>query len=292
MAGSFTGMGNALFAPLKNILGRFFNLFPTGGTTGGISVGTPAGRKIRLYNSSFGNVIEGDNTLAAGDMFVGGLTGTLYLKANNVNAVKILTNMMIASDGLYGFANATGSVFTSSQDTSSGRIAPAVTGFYGATTSTPGWPQNTAGLSRVTADVPNSTATMANTTGLTATLIAGRKNTGQLVLFCDETVPGEGIKIDLDGSVCTATSFVSGFAATPATSGIDVSVYGVTTTTAIATDLTITTVPTTVTCYVIKFEIVVNAGGTFIPRFAQVSHSSGTATIRLGSYMEIQDSPT
>lgn len=146
---------------------------------------------------------------------------------------------------------------------------------------------SSAGDSRVTGDVTNATATMANITGLSATLIAGRKYCGELVIFADDGTAVDGLQFDFDGGAATATSFVAGIAGTPigATAGV---VYS----TALATDLTITTATTGTIAYIIKFSIVVNAAGTFIPRFSQVAHTTGTATIRLGSYMTLRDSPT
>jgi hypothetical protein len=41
----------------------------------------------------------------------------------------------------------------------------------------------------------------------------------------------------------------------------------------------------------ISFSLVVNAGGTLIPRFAQNAHSTGTATVGLGSYLWVEDMP-
>ncbi len=37
--------------------------------------------------------------------------------------------------------------------------------------------------------------------------------------------------------------------------------------------------------------MVCNAAGTFIPRFAEGSHTTGTATIQLGSYLWLEDMP-
>lgn len=127
---------------------------------------------------------------------------------------------------------------------------------------------------------------MANITGLTATLIAGRKYIGQLVVFASDSVALEGLQIDFDGGTATATSFVAGMIGTPIGATV-----GVAYSTALATDLTVTTATVADIGYLIAFEIVVNAAGTFIPRFSQVSHTAGTVTLRLGSYMRITDSP-
>jgi hypothetical protein len=171
-----------------------------------------------------------------------------------------------------------------SQDTSLFRSAAGVVG-AGTGASVLGWFVD-AGITRVTGDVTNATATMANITGLSATLIAGRKYCGRVVLFASDSTAADGLQFDFDGGTVTATSFVAGIAGTPigATTGV---VYS----TALATDLTNTVVSTGDVCYVIEFEIVVNAAGTFIPRFSQVAHTTGTATVRLGSYMNLRDCP-
>lgn len=152
-----------------------------------------------------------------------------------------------------------------------------------------GWLQNSAARARNTADVPNATNTMANLTDLSRTLIAGRKYTGRLVLFANNSTAAEGLQIDFNGGGATMTSFEAGFAATPPGSGL---VLGTLTTTGIATALTVTTATTGDACYTIEFTLVCNAAGTFIPRFAENSaHTSGTATVRLGSNIWIEDMP-
>jgi hypothetical protein len=60
---------------------------------------------------------------------------------------------------------------------------------------------------------------------------------------------------------------------------------------AIGTALTATTATTAPRVYNIYFDVVVNAAGTLIPRFAEVSHTSGTATVKAGSTSDIRDMP-
>lgn len=148
------------------------------------------------------------------------------------------------------------------------------------------WFQNTAARKRNTADVTNATATMANLTDLTMTLIAGRKYTGRCVLIANNSVGVEGLQFDFNGGGAT----FSAFQATAESSPVGATL-GVSNSTALGTAITDTVVATTDTIYAINLTMVVNAAGTFIPRFAEVSHTTGTATVRLGSYMWLEDMP-
>ena len=151
-----------------------------------------------------------------------------------------------------------------------------------------GWLQNTGGLSRVASDVTNVTTTPANITGLSATLIAGRKYTGKLVLYASVGLAADGLLLDFDGGAGTMTSFQAGITgnAQGATLGVNVS-------TAIATDLTITAMSGTgVNVIEVTFAFVCNAAGTFIPRIAKNADAAGaTLTIAANSFMELQDAP-
>lgn len=151
-----------------------------------------------------------------------------------------------------------------------------------------GWMQNTAGLSRVASDVTNVGTTMAAITGLTTTLLAGRKYTGKLVLFASDATAADGLKIDFDGGTATMTSF-----AAAVTANVQGATLGTSVSSAIATDITATALNgTAVNCIVIEFGFVCNAAGTFIPRQAKNSDAAGaTLTIAANSFMEIQDAP-
>ena len=124
----------------------------------------------------------------------------------------------------------------------------------------------------------NATATMANLADLTMQVQAGQKVSGIAYLFAKNSVAGEGLQFDLGGGTATWTSIEFGLAGTPAGATV-----GVASSTAIATALTCTSVLTTDACYPVAFSGVVNAGGTLIPRFAEVSHTSGTATVEINS---------
>lgn len=154
----------------------------------------------------------------------------------------------------------------------------------GAAAATDGWIIDS-GRTRVNADVTNATATMAAITGLTATLKAGRKYTGYIEVKCNDSTAGEGIQFDFNGGTATMTSFWAG-----ASNPVGSSVAGTVIATSLAGAMNYTTL-TGENLIHIAFSLVVNAAGTYIPRFAQNSHSTGTATAELGSFMWIEDTP-
>ncbi len=150
-----------------------------------------------------------------------------------------------------------------------------------------GWFQNTDGRARLTAPVTNISATLASLTGLTLTLIAGRKYTGRLVLFVNDATAADGLQIDLNGGGATVTSIEFGVAAALA------AVVGVRTSTALATAVTLTALGDTNDVIVeIPITLVCNAAGTIIPRQAKNSDAAGaTLTLRTGSYFHLEDMP-
>jgi hypothetical protein len=152
-------------------------------------------------------------------------------------------------------------------------------------TATEGFLKIPAGERALSADVTNATTTMGNLTGLTINLRAGRTYSFRAVLFAVDSVAGEGLKFDLDGGTATATD-LEAFATLVSTAGT--AFVAALTLTALATDFAMATV-TGVSKVEIEGVITVNAGGTFIPRFAQNSHSSGTATVNRGSYIVVKD---
>lgn len=147
-----------------------------------------------------------------------------------------------------------------------------------------GWLQH-AGLSRVNADVDNASVNvMANITGLSATLLAGRKYTGKLVLYCKNTVAVEGFKCDFDGGAATMTSFRAHGTV------FDTALLLSAQTSALATDFTVVTI-TGDSIAEIHFAFVCNAAGTFIPRAAPVARVTGQTTVYANSYMWLEDTP-
>jgi len=151
-----------------------------------------------------------------------------------------------------------------------------------------GWLQNAGGLSRVASAVTNVTTTPAAITGLSATLIAGRKYTGKLVVFASCATAADGLIIDFDGGAATMTSFQAAV-----TGNVQGATLGTTVSAALSTDLNATALNGTgVNCIVIEFGLVCNAAGTFIPRVAKNADAGGaTLTVAANSFMELQDAP-
>jgi hypothetical protein len=194
----------------------------------------------------------------------------------------ISSGFNLTSSGVYGFVSSTDT--TVAPDTGLTRTAAKVIKVTDGSSGS-GWIQD-GGVSRVSSPVTNITATPAAITGLSSTLAAGRKYAGTITLIAKNSTAAEGLQFDFNGGSATFTNVQFLFTATPIGSTL-----GVTTSSAIGTALTATTATTTDIAYTIYFTCVVNAAGTVIPRFAEVSHTSGTATIGLGSSMILNDIP-
>jgi hypothetical protein len=149
-----------------------------------------------------------------------------------------------------------------------------------------GW-FNYGGTSRVASDLTNATATMAAMTGLSATLIAGRFYFISLAVKGVNSAATEGLQFDFNGGTATATAFWMG-AGILASGGTDV--IGANISTSLAGVINFTTF-TGESVIIFEGFIQCNAGGTFIPRFAENSHTAGTATVRAGTNMVLLDSP-
>lgn len=142
------------------------------------------------------------------------------------------------------------------------------------------------GPSRVATNVTNNTATPSAITGLSATLLAGRKYGFELTLKCSNSTATEGLRFDLDGGATTVTSLAGRLSVDEG----GTTVLGTVVTSALATDLTVTTA-TGETWVTIKGGLVCNAGGTLIPRFAESTTAVGTATVFANSTMRLWDIP-
>lgn len=140
--------------------------------------------------------------------------------------------------------------------------------------------------SRLTADVPKTNATFANLTDLSVTLLAGKKYNGRLIVKCNNTVAAEGVKFDFNGGSATMTAFWAAVGVL-ASGGTDT--LGANVSTSLAGVINYTTL-TGETVLAFDLSMVVNAGGTFIPRFAENSTTTGTATAELGSYLQLFES--
>ncbi len=195
-------------------VGQFFNLFPLGGTTGGIVVrqkgGLAGSKEIQVYH---------DGTRAFADVLSGGLriravngqeyfsvydtSGNLMLvltggsnffgrgslgcnSTDGVNATGIMTNggFIGQSSGYYALTS-TGT--TSSPDTSLYRLAAGVWGVGTGAASGAAWLQNTGGEACLASAFTSSNATLANT-NLSLTVKAGRsyRIEGILVFKCSQ----------------------------------------------------------------------------------------------------------
>lgn len=179
-----------------------------------------------------------------------------------------------------------GSAIDFNADSGINRVAGKVVGFSSGGGSSGGW-FNYAGTSHVAADLTNATATLTNITGLSAPLIAGRFYFVRMVVKCVNSVAAEGMQFDFGGGTATATLFWVG-AGIFASGGTDV--IGSNISTSLTGAITFSTFTGE---SVILFEgyIQCNAAGTLIPRFAENSHTTGTATVRAGTCMTLVDSP-
>jgi hypothetical protein len=155
-----------------------------------------------------------------------------------------------------------------------------------------GWVQQAGGRARVIADQTENAGTL-KSMGLTTdgtnpiSLIAGRKYTGRMVVKCVNSTATEGIQFDFNGGSATMTSFWAG-AGILASGGTDV--IGTNISTSLAGVINFTTF-TGESVVIFEISLVCNAAGTFIPRFAENTSAIGTATVRLGSWLWMEDMP-
>ncbi len=149
------------------------------------------------------------------------------------------------------------------------------------------WPQNTNGHKAVVTPVTNVTTALANLTELSITVAAGQRYTGRIVLPINNALAADGFKLDLNGGTATMTLVEFGFSSAVG------STLGTRTATALNTAITITVLPDTNDLIIeIPVTMVVNAGGTVIPRQAKVADAAGaTLTIRAGGYFHLDNTP-
>ena len=141
-----------------------------------------------------------------------------------------------------------------------------------------------AGIQRVTGDVTNATTTFANITGLSSTLVAGRKYTFSLKVFASNSLASDGAKFDYNGGTATVTNFRVHCTL------FDTALLLSSQATALATAFAQATMTgsSMFECYG-SFEPL--AAGTFIPRFATNTAVSGTLTVFRGSHLLVRDMP-
>jgi hypothetical protein len=137
--------------------------------------------------------------------------------------------------------------------------------------------------SYVSADFSRTSSTaLTSITGLTSTLTAGKAYQFDINLFTTSSGSSGGIQADLNGGTATVTTLIG-----------DSQLFDGTAITARTLPAALTTVlcssasMATATCH-IWGTIVVNAGGTFIPRFAQNTSNATASIVKTGSYMLIR----
>jgi len=140
-----------------------------------------------------------------------------------------------------------------------------------------------AGQSHLSSNGTNATATMA-TTGLSMTLTTGRNYDGECTFFVNDSVAGEGVQVDFNGGTATATDFRAHVKIT------DTALIKSQQVTSLSTAVSVATV-TGDSEIQVHFSFESSGNGTFIPRYAQATHSSGTLTIYRGSFCRAWDSP-
>lgn len=271
IASNIIGIMGGVFGMTLNSLGR--PLFANPIT---VPAGTSSNCGVNFSNEGANSGIYCPTSGAVA--FVGSGTGIFYCVSSSV----------LRLHGNTGFGWPSGDPLSGGNDTGLKRLAASVIGVTQGETAGGGWIQQTAARGFSAADATNATASMANIDGtkLSFNLVAGRKYSGFLSFFASNNTAAEGIQIDFNGGSATMTNFRAGFAGNPV--GVTL---GVNNSTALATALTATLATTADVCYEIAFSFTVNAAGTFIPRFAEVSHATGTATIRLGASLWLEDMP-
>jgi hypothetical protein len=151
---------------------------------------------------------------------------------------------------------------------------------------TTGWIQNSGGVNHVGTAVHNATATLAAVTGISVTLIAGRTYTGRATIKCNNTVAAEGITFDWYQGSATMTSF---WCAMGLLTGSGTDTPGTTISTSLSGTMNYTTI-TGETVFEFQFSFVCNQAGTFALRMASNNPVTGTATVEVGSFIQVEDS--
>lgn len=140
-----------------------------------------------------------------------------------------------------------------------------------------------AGEAYLASDQTNATATLASTT-LSVTLQGGRSYAFKSILYVSDSTAAEGVKIDFGGGTATATNFRTHCTGFDTALGVSTQLTSLTGTASAGTF----TGSGMMECHG-SFEV--NAGGTFIPRFAQNTHAIGTLTLFRGSHLQVFDTP-
>jgi hypothetical protein len=140
-------------------------------------------------------------------------------------------------------------------------------------------------VSTVTSQFDKTSSTsFSSITGLSQTMLAGRTYKFKLTLFTTSNAAG-GIKFDFNGGTATVTSIIAEGYIKQA--GVDVS-PGTSRVTALATTFCNVTAVTAGTV-IVEGYIIVNAAGTFVPRFAQNASNGIASSVLIGSSMIVED---
>lgn len=134
---------------------------------------------------------------------------------------------------------------------------------------------------RVTTQFDKTNTTLGSITGLTANVAAGKTYTLKANLFVDASAGG-GVKVAIGGT-CTATALIAHIKILEDASAAYV-------TTSRVTALASTATAAGATAYYIQIEgtITVNAAGTLLLSFAQLT-ASGTSSVLVGSTFEVEN---
>jgi len=142
----------------------------------------------------------------------------------------------------------------------------------------------TQGNLRLVTDVTNATTTMTNLTNLTVNMVSGKNYCIVCSYFVNQTLAADGILFDFGGGSATFSSSEYAIGAVVGTSALGIRFATNSLTTAVGwTSLT----AANDTAVTIIFSGVCNGSGTLIPRFAESSHVSGTATVRGLSFINV-----
>jgi hypothetical protein len=140
-----------------------------------------------------------------------------------------------------------------------------------------------------TADLANSTTSLIPGF-ISVNVRAGKRYTFEAFLFVTESTAADGAKIDFNGGTATMTNFIVTCLLINAV-GAPLTQVAATATT-LATPLNIAaTTDALVHQYTCSGAVEPATSGTFMPRHAQNAHTTGTLTLKRGSFLTIQDIP-
>lgn len=133
-------------------------------------------------------------------------------------------------------------------------------------------------------DLATTSTTLGSITGLSANIRNGSSYSFRLIVYAADSLAADGAKFDFDGGTATFSN------ARVHCTGFDTALVLSSQTSAIATDFALTTVTgdSMFECY---GTLTASGSGTFIPRFAQNAHTTGTLTVYKGSHLLVTGMP-